>query len=73
MPGTLGTKSARRQGLNPAPHYLIAAVLSTIGGLIYGAHLIGRISNPHMHTAGMVMIALGICWYAATRILASMR
>jgi len=74
IPGEKGSQSVKkRRRFSPAPHYLIGTTLATIGALIYGAQLMGRAVDPRVMTAGMGMIAVGACWYAAARLLAALR
>ncbi|MEL6200636.1 MAG: hypothetical protein AAFR09_10615, partial [Pseudomonadota bacterium] len=66
-PGT-----SRRRRFSPQPHYLISSALATIGALIYGGQILNHSLNRGLLTAGMAMIAVGACWYAAARLLALM-
>ncbi|MEO1574137.1 MAG: hypothetical protein AAFU65_04165 [Pseudomonadota bacterium] len=62
----------RRRRFNPQPHYLISSAVATIGALIYGGQILNHTLNRNLFTIGMIMIAIGACWYVAARLLAMM-
>lgn len=72
--GARGSKTGSTgwRRFNPQPHYLISSAVATIGALIYGGQIINQAFNRGMLTAGIVMIAVGACWYVAARLLAMM-
>ncbi|MFK8017682.1 MAG: hypothetical protein AB8G17_19815 [Gammaproteobacteria bacterium] len=67
------TRSKRRRRFDPAPHYLLATTIASIGTLIYGGQFVGHQIDRQLMIAAIGMIVVGVVWYAGARLLAALR
>lgn len=72
-PAKGGSKANRSRRFNPAPHYLIGTALATVGAMAYGSQFFRNAVDERVVAGGLVLIALGACWYAAARLIAVLR